>query len=44
MADHQHGSMDSSANEKMYNSFITFVTRGVVVVIAILLFMALFAR
>jgi len=44
MAEHKHGSMDSTANEKTYNSFITFVTRSVIVIIGILLFMALFAR
>lgn len=44
MAEHKHGSMDSTANEKTYNSFITFVTRATIAIIAVLLFMALFAR
>jgi hypothetical protein len=44
MAEHEHGSMDTETHEKVFNSFISFVTRGVIVVIAILVIMALFFR
>ncbi|MEP1793002.1 aa3-type cytochrome c oxidase subunit IV [Parasphingorhabdus sp.] len=44
MAEHEHGTMNSEAQEKMFDSFITFVTRASIAIIGILIFMALFAR
>lgn len=44
MAEHEHGSMDSKPHEKTFDGFVTFVTRSVIVIIGILLFMAVFAR
>jgi len=43
MAEHEHGTMNSEPQEKMYDSFITFVTRSAVAIIAILVFLAIFA-
>lgn len=44
MAEHEHGSMSTQTHEKTFNGFMTFVTRAVIVIIGILLFMAVFAR
>jgi hypothetical protein len=44
MADHEHGTMNADANEKVFDGFVTFVTRSVIVIIGILVFLALFAR
>lgn len=44
MAEHEHGTMNTDAQEKTFNGFVTFVTRASMVIIGILLFMALFAR
>lgn len=44
MAEHEHGSMDSKVQQKTFDGFVTFVTRSVIVIIGILLFMAVFAR
>ncbi len=44
MAEHEHGSMKTETQEKTFNGFMTFVTRAVIVIIGILLFMAIFAR
>jgi hypothetical protein len=41
MAEHEHGSMDISVQEKTFDGFIKFVTRTVIVIIALLLFIAL---
>jgi dolichol kinase len=41
MAEHKQGSMDISGNEKTFEGFITFATRAVIVIIAIVIFMAL---
>ncbi|HBB83359.1 MAG TPA: aa3-type cytochrome c oxidase subunit IV [Sulfitobacter sp.] len=43
MAEHEHGSMDYDAQEKTFDGFMTFVTRSVVVILAILVLLALFA-
>ncbi|MFW8635739.1 aa3-type cytochrome c oxidase subunit IV [Cribrihabitans pelagius] len=43
MAEHQHGSMDSSVQEKTYASFITFLTRGSIALIVVVLLLAIFA-
>ena len=42
MADHKHGSMDIDGHEKTFDTFMTFVVRGVIVIFAILLFLAVF--
>lgn len=41
MAEHKHGSMDISAQEKTFAGFIRMVTWGAVISIVILIFMAL---
>ena len=41
MAEHKHGSMDISVQEKTFAGFMTFTTRAVVLIIVVLLFMAL---
>lgn len=41
MAEHQHGTMDTTAQEHAFNGFIRFLKWGVGIVIAILLFLAL---
>ncbi|MEX3316719.1 aa3-type cytochrome c oxidase subunit IV [Sulfitobacter sp. PS-8MA] len=43
MAEHEHGSMDIEAQEKTFDGFMSFVTRSVVVILAILVLLALFA-
>jgi len=43
MADHQHGSMDTTVQENTYNGFMTFVTRFCVAMIFLALFLAVFA-
>ncbi|AZV76782.1 aa3-type cytochrome c oxidase subunit IV [Parasedimentitalea marina] len=43
MADHQHGSMDTTVQENTYNGFITFVTRSCIASVAIAVFLAIFA-
>ncbi len=44
MAEHEHGSMNTQPQQKTFDGFIKFVTRAVIVIIGILLFMAVFAR
>jgi hypothetical protein len=44
MAEHEHGSMSTETQQKTFDGFVKFVTRAVIVIIGILLFMALFAR
>lgn len=41
MADHKHGSMDTTEQEKTFDGFVKFATSTAVVCIAILIFMAL---
>ncbi len=43
MADHEHGSMDSSTQEKTFDGFMTWVTRTTIVILVILVLMAIFA-
>ncbi len=38
---HEHGSMDTTTQEKTFNGFIRFAATGAVVSICILIFMAL---
>ncbi|MBE9638330.1 aa3-type cytochrome c oxidase subunit IV [Salipiger mangrovisoli] len=42
MADYKPGSMDITTQEQTFNGFIKFVIRTVYVIIAILLFLAVF--
>lgn len=42
MADHKHGSMDITEQEKAFDGFITWSVRVAVVSIAILIFLAIF--
>lgn len=42
MADHHtHGEMDTSVQEKTFDSFMWFVSRGAILCIAVLIFLAL---
>ena len=41
MADYKHGSMDISGQRKTFDGFMWFVTRGAILAICILIFMAL---
>ena len=41
MAEHKQGSMDIRAQEKTFAGFLAFVKWGVIVIFAILIFMAL---
>ena len=41
MAEHKHGEMDITVQEKTFDGFMKFVTRGVIVCVAILIFLAL---
>lgn len=42
MADHKHGEMDISVQEKTFEGFIKYVTWGAIVSIGILIFLAIF--
>ncbi|MEM6304548.1 MAG: aa3-type cytochrome c oxidase subunit IV [Pseudomonadota bacterium] len=44
MAEHEHGTMDYSEQEKMFFSFMSFVTRTVIIILAILILMMIFIR
>lgn len=44
MAEHKHGEMDVTTHEKTFAGFINFTIKSVYVIIAILIFMAIFAR
>ncbi|MEH6644557.1 aa3-type cytochrome c oxidase subunit IV [Sulfitobacter sp.] len=44
MAEHEHGTMNTDTQEKTFDGFVTFVTRAVIAIIGILIFMAIFAR
>ena len=37
MAKHTHGSMDTTEHEKVFNSFITWITRGTIAIIVLLI-------
>lgn len=43
MAEHKHGTMDISAQEQTYHSFMTFVTRFCIAMVVFALFLAVFA-
>ena len=42
MAEHKHGSMDISAHEKTFDGFVKLTIRMVIVIFAILIFLAVF--
>ena len=42
MADHQHGKMDIEVHESTFAGFMNFVKWGVIVILIILVFMAIF--
>ena len=44
MAEHEHGTMNSDTQQKTFDGFVKFVSRAVMVIIGILVFMAIFAR
>ena len=41
MADHKHGQMDTSAQERTFEGFVRWVTRVVIAVVAVLILLAL---
>ncbi len=41
MAEHKHGSMDITTQEKTFHSFVTFVIRTVVVILVALVLLAM---
>ncbi|KIN62102.1 hypothetical protein Z946_958 [Sulfitobacter noctilucicola] len=44
MADHEHGTMDYKEQQKMFDGFVSFVTRTVIVILVLLVLMAIFIR
>lgn len=42
MAEHKHGSMDITTQEKTFDGFITFTIRTVIVILCLVVFMAVF--
>lgn len=42
MADHQHGEMDISVQEKTFDGFMKWVTWAVVVILLLIIWMAIF--
>ncbi|MDF3415552.1 aa3-type cytochrome c oxidase subunit IV [Sulfitobacter sp. M57] len=43
MAEHEHGSMDCSEQQKMFDGFMSFTTKSTIVIIVALVLMAIFA-
>ena len=43
MAQHEPGSMNIEAQEKTFDGFVKFTVRSVIVIIAVLVFLAIFA-
>ena len=41
MAEHKHGNMNTSAQEKTYAGFVTFTGRAVIIILVSLVFLAL---
>ncbi|MDF1872814.1 aa3-type cytochrome c oxidase subunit IV [Vannielia sp.] len=41
MADHKHGEMDCSEQQKTFDGFISFVTKSTIGIIVFLIFLAL---
>ncbi|SNS07922.1 aa3-type cytochrome c oxidase subunit IV [Antarctobacter heliothermus] len=42
MAEHKHGSMDTTTQEKTFEGFINFTIRSVIVILVLVIFMAIF--
>ena len=42
MADHKHGEMDTEVHEATFEGFMNFTKWGVIVILVILVFMAIF--
>lgn len=42
MADHKHGNMDITDQEKTFNGFVKFTTTSVITILVLLVFMAIF--
>lgn len=42
MAEHKHGEMDTTSHEKTFEGFVRFTQWAVIVIFAILIFMAIF--
>lgn len=42
MSEHKHGEMDIKQNAETFHGFIKFVTYAVIVIFAVLIFMAIF--
>jgi hypothetical protein len=42
MAEHEHGSMDYTTQQKTFDGFVTFVTRTSIVILVLLVLMAIF--
>jgi len=42
MADHKHGEMDTTTQERTFEGFVTWVKNGSIVSILILIFLAIF--
>ncbi|AHC99831.1 aa3-type cytochrome c oxidase subunit IV [Leisingera methylohalidivorans] len=43
MAEHQHGTMDTAVQEKVYAGFLTFITRSCIALVIFAVFLAIFA-
>jgi len=43
MAEHKHGTMDTTVQEQTYAGFMTFVTRFSIALVVFALFLAIFA-
>ncbi len=41
MAEHKHGEMNTSVQEKTFDGFVSFVTRSVIVILVAVVFLAL---
>jgi len=42
MAEHKHGEMDVEVQEKTFDGFMRWTTRSVIVILALLIWMAIF--
>ncbi len=42
MAEHKHGSMDITVQERTFEGFVNFTIRTVIVILCIVIFMAIF--
>ena len=44
MAEHEHGTMDTTVQEKTFDGFMKWVTRTSIAILVLLILMALFIR